>query len=177
MLRGDDHRTRTHRRDRREPNIARGQHVHPSLKKPPRFEGKPSTAASLNGSTPPATSINQNASLGCSLRRRARPTPTLCRRSRIAAGSSSRTREHSCWTRSRDATPGPADLVRRPRIRSFARTGSGDSTRSRPTATYGTSVEMRSWVQSREQENRWPSDKPRSTRFLPRWTLHRPPIR
>src|SRR5674476_536017 len=40
MLRGDDHRRRTHRRHRREPTLARGQHTHPSLKKPPRFEGK-----------------------------------------------------------------------------------------------------------------------------------------
>src|SRR5450759_1825898 len=40
MLRGDDHRRRTHRRHRREPTLARGQHTRPSLKKPPRFEGK-----------------------------------------------------------------------------------------------------------------------------------------
>src|SRR5450759_3925835 len=40
LLRGDDHRRRTHRRHRREPTLARGQHTRPSLKKPPRFEGK-----------------------------------------------------------------------------------------------------------------------------------------
>src|SRR5664280_2567753 len=40
MLRGDDHRRRAHRRHRREPTLARDQHTRPSLKKPPRFEGK-----------------------------------------------------------------------------------------------------------------------------------------
>jgi hypothetical protein len=39
-LRGDDHRRRTHRKSRPELTLARGQHVHPLLKKPPRFEGK-----------------------------------------------------------------------------------------------------------------------------------------
>src|SRR5665647_2769469 len=40
MLRGDDHRRRTHRRHGREPTLARGRRTRPSLKKPPRFEGK-----------------------------------------------------------------------------------------------------------------------------------------
>src|SRR5664280_1980711 len=40
LLRGDDHRRRAHRRHRREPTLARSQHTRPSLKKPPRFEGK-----------------------------------------------------------------------------------------------------------------------------------------
>src|ERR1019366_3592094 len=44
MLRGDDHCRRAHRRHRREPTLARGQHTRPSLKKPPRFEGKLSGA-------------------------------------------------------------------------------------------------------------------------------------
>jgi len=40
LLRGDDHRRRTHHGRRRELTLARGQQTHPSLKKPPRFEGK-----------------------------------------------------------------------------------------------------------------------------------------
>src|SRR5665647_2307544 len=44
MLRGDDHCRRAHRKHRREPTLARGQHTRPSLKKPPRFEGKLSGA-------------------------------------------------------------------------------------------------------------------------------------
>jgi hypothetical protein len=40
MLRGDDHRRRTHPNSRPELTLAGGQHVHPLLKKRPRFEGK-----------------------------------------------------------------------------------------------------------------------------------------
>jgi hypothetical protein len=49
MLLGDDHRRGTHRRYRHEPTPARGQHVRPSLKKPPRFEGKLSHGDPLLG--------------------------------------------------------------------------------------------------------------------------------
>src|ERR1039458_1533467 len=44
MLRGDDHCRGTHRKHRCEPTLARGQHTRPSLKKPPRFEGKLTTS-------------------------------------------------------------------------------------------------------------------------------------